>query len=199
MASAIRRLRPDSPVNRWGDETAVDAPLHPIDLDQNGDRLSRRPPSLGKRSSRALLRFLTTFCIGAGATLAWQSYGDAARQMIASSSPQLGWLAPQAAPLAQVAADAGAPAEPAAPSPDAEQLKAMSVDLAAVRQGVDQLAAALVAGRQQTAGDLATLQASQQAILRKISPPAPRPAPAPVHSAAPPPSLSLSSEAPPLR
>jgi hypothetical protein len=196
MASAIRRVQPDSPADRRGDETAVDAPLHAIDLDQKNDRVSRRPPSLGKRSSRALLRFLTTFCIGVGATLAWQSYGNAAREMIASSSPQFGWLAPQAAPVAQVASDTGAPAGPAAPSPDAEQLKAMSLDLAAVRQSVDQLAAALAAGRQQTAGDIAALQASQQAILRRISAPAPRPAPAPARSAVPP---SLSSEAPPPR
>jgi hypothetical protein len=196
MASAIRRVQPDFPADRRGDETAVDAPLHPIDLDQKNDPLSRRPPSLGKRSRRALLRFLTTFCIGVGATLAWQSYGDAAREMIASSSPQFGWLAPQAAPFAQVASDTGAPAEPAAPSPDAEQLKAMSLDLAAMRQSVDQLSAALAAGRQQTAGDIAALQT----ILRKISAPAPRPAPAPARSAVPPtPSLSLSSEAPPLR
>src|SRR5262249_240870 len=51
-------------------------------------------PSLGRRASRGLARFLIIFSIGIGATLAWQSYGDAARAMLANSSPQLGWLAP---------------------------------------------------------------------------------------------------------
>jgi hypothetical protein len=184
MASAMRRVRPDSPAERWADET-VDAQVHPIDLDQSS--AARRPPPVRRRGSRALVRFLTTFGIGVGATLAWQSYGDLAREMIAISWPQLAWVAPQTAPLAQVAADTNALAEPAAPSADAEQLKAMSVDLAAVRQSVDQLAATLAAGRQQAAGDIATLQASQQAILRKISAPAPRPASAPPARSATPP------------
>ena len=54
--------------------------------------------------------------------------------MIASSHPQLGWLSPQAAPDA--------------PSPDLQQLKAMSTDLAVVRQSVDHLAAQFVAGQE---------------------------------------------------
>jgi hypothetical protein len=60
--------------------------------------------------------FLITFCIGIAATLGWQSYGDAAREMIASSYPQLGWVAPQ----------------PASAPSDQQQLNAMSLD--AVRQ-----------------------------------------------------------------
>ena len=36
-------------------------------------------PSLGRRASRGLARFLIIFCTGVAATLAWQSYGDAAR------------------------------------------------------------------------------------------------------------------------
>src|SRR6266446_1483723 len=83
------------------------------------------------------MRFLITFCIGVAVTLAWQSYGDAAREMIASSSPQLGWLAPQDA----VAQTAPATIAPTASSPDPQELKAVSVDLAEVRQRVDQLAA----------------------------------------------------------
>ena len=47
--------------------------------------------------------FLITFCIGVAATLTWQSYGDAAREMIANSSPELSWLAPRAASFAQTA------------------------------------------------------------------------------------------------
>ena len=118
-----------------------------------------------------MLRFLITFGIGIAATLAWQSYGDAAREMAASSSPVLGWLAPQAAPLVQVASNQAPPAVPATPPPDSQQLKAMLVDLAAVRASMDQLAAQ----NQQMAGVIATLQAGQQSILRKVSAPAPAP------------------------
>ncbi len=52
-----------------------------------------------------LTRVLIILCIGVAAILAWRSYGDAARAMIANSSPQLGWLAPQAALLAHNAPD----------------------------------------------------------------------------------------------
>jgi hypothetical protein len=198
MASASYRLRSDSPVDRWSNETSVDAEIHPIDLDQQNDRLPGKRPSRGKRGSRPFVRFLMTFCVGVAATLAWQSYGDVARETIAISYPQLAWMAPQGASLAQAASDAAAPAELAVPAPDPQEIKAMSVDLAAVRQSVDRLAAELAAGHQQMAGDIATLQAAQQAILRKVSAPAPRPPAAPPRSAVPPPP-SLSSVAPPAR
>src|SRR6266566_3898978 len=68
----------------WGTEPSVDATLRPANL--KDDRLPSKRPSPGKRASRALARFLITFCIGVAAILAWQSYGDAAREMIASSS-----------------------------------------------------------------------------------------------------------------
>jgi SPOR domain len=79
---------------RWATEPSDDAPLQPTDLDW----LANAPPSPGKQASVA--RFLIAFCIGVAATLAWQSYGGAARKMIARSSPQLGRSAPQAAPEA---------------------------------------------------------------------------------------------------
>ena len=114
------------------------------------------------------MRLLITFCIGVAVTLAWQSYGDAAREMIAKSSPQLGWLAPQAA-VAQTAPNTIAPTTS---SPDPQELKAMSADLAAVRQKVDQLAAQVAAGQEQMARDFtANLQAAEQDILAKISEP----------------------------
>jgi hypothetical protein len=100
--------------------------------------------------------------------------------MVANSSPQLSGLAPEAAPLAQAASNQVTPAEPTTPSPDLQQLKAISLDLAAVRQSVDQLAAL----HQQVAGDIATLQMAQQAILRKVSATPPRQAVAPARNAA---------------
>lgn len=160
MPSMLHRAQPDSPVDQWSNETSVVAKLRPLDLDRKNDWPPRSPR---KRRSRPLVRFLITFCIGVAATLAWQSFGQEARQMAASSSPVLGWLA----------------TEPTTPSPDSPQLKALSLDLAAMRQSVDHLAAQ----HQQMVGDIATMQAAQQAILRKVSPPAPRQPAAPGHNA----------------
>jgi septal ring factor EnvC (AmiA/AmiB activator) len=95
--------------------------------------------------------------------------------MIANSSPELSWLAPQAAPVAQIASDMPAPAPSAIPSPEQQQLKEMSLAFATVRQSVDQLAAS----QQQMADGIAKLTAHQQQLLHKISAPPPRPAPAP--------------------
>jgi hypothetical protein len=91
-------------------------------------------------------------------------------------------LAPQAASVAQAASRMIAPGAPAG-SPDLEQLKAMSLGLAVVRQSVDQLAAQVAAGQEQMTRDITKLQAAEQDILHKISEPPPRPAAAaaPVH------------------
>jgi len=74
-------------------------PVRPTAIEN--DQFPNGKPSLRKRASRALARFLITFCIGVAATFGWQSYGDAARELIASSYPQLRWFAPQAEPVAQ--------------------------------------------------------------------------------------------------
>jgi hypothetical protein len=119
--------------------------------------LNPRVP-LGKRVSRAVARFLIIFCIGVVATLAWQLDGDAAREVIASSSPRLGWLAPPAAP----------PMQTVALPPDQGDLRAISFDLAGVRQRVDQIAAQFVAGQEQTTREITKLHAAEQEILENI-------------------------------
>ncbi len=48
-------------------------------------------PSRTRRASRALVRYLIAIWIGVAGTLAWQSYGEAAKQMIAANAPELGW------------------------------------------------------------------------------------------------------------
>jgi hypothetical protein len=110
-----------------------------------------------KRSSHG--RVLVAFCFGVAATLACRFfYTEAAREMIASSYPQLGWLAPQAT-VSQTVPDT---IMPAIASLDEEELKAMSLDLTAVRHSVDQL----VTQQEQMARDFA---AKTQNILDKIS------------------------------
>jgi hypothetical protein len=170
MPSGTRREFWEDP---WPAEPPLNAKFSSTDL--KGKR-----PSVGKRASRSLSRFLIIFFTGVAATLAWQSYGDATREMIANSYPQFGWLAPQALALASTVSDV--PAAPATPSPDEQQLKAMTLGLAAVRQSVDQL----VAHQQEMAGDIAKLQADRQDILDKISSPPPRPAAAPARKPVPP-------------
>jgi Cysteine rich repeat len=44
-----------------------------------------------KRGSRGFTRYLLAICIGVAATLAWQSYGEATKQMFATKAPELGW------------------------------------------------------------------------------------------------------------
>src|SRR6266566_252676 len=123
-------------------------------------------PSFGGRASRGLARFLIIFSIGIGATLAWQSYGDAARAMLANSSPQLGWLAPQTAPLAQTT-----PSMVVTPAADtaSSDLQQLTAAVASMRQSVDQLAAQLAAGQQQVADNIAKLHADEQKILQMLS------------------------------
>ena len=53
-----------------------------------------------------------------------------------------------------------------APTPDLQQLKAMSTDLAAVRQSVDQLAAQFVAGQEQMTRDITKLQVILENIVK---------------------------------
>jgi len=118
-----------------------------------------------------------------------QSYGDAAREMIASSYPQLGWLAPQAA-VAQTVPDM---IVPAARSSDLQDLKAVSLDLAALRQRVDQLAAQVATGQEQMTRDFTTkLYAVGQDILNKVSAHPPQPAAAPPRKPVPSPSQAAS-------
>jgi hypothetical protein len=168
--------------------------VRPADLKY--DHFPNGPPSLGKRA--ALSRFLITFCIGAAATVAWQSYGNAARELIASKYPQLGWLAPQAAPVVQSAPEMIVTATPAAPSPDQQQINAMSLSLDALRQSVDRIDASqeqvtrsvdqLAAGQEQMSREITKLQAVEQYVLYKNSEPPPRPAPAPSRNSVPRPS-----------
>jgi len=45
----------------------------------------------GRASRESFVHYLVAICIGVAATLAWQSYGEAYRQIIATRAPELGW------------------------------------------------------------------------------------------------------------
>ncbi len=140
LTSALSEFTQKSEFSKSGSaaELSSEPPLHPSEL----SLIRRTRLRLGKLIPFAFIRFLMIFFIGVAATLAWQSYGATAREVIASWSPHLGWLAPPPAP---------APASP-------EQLVAMSRGLAVMRQDVDKLAA-----------DITKLQAIQQGAVDRIS------------------------------
>jgi hypothetical protein len=197
MSATLQRIPTDF-WDKWDSTRVTDVSPPPVGVTEAPRPRQRR--SLGRRALRAFLRFGITLGIGVGGTLAWQAYGDDARQLMASAYPeQLGWIAPQAATAATTApAPQSAPAAPASdapatPSVDQQQLKVLSLNLAAVRQSVEQLATQVATGQQQMSSEIARLQASQLDIINKIATPPPRPAPArkppapPLAVAAPPP------------
>jgi hypothetical protein len=131
----------------------IDLKPEPIDL--KPERIDLKPedvpfpngqPSARKRP-RGFARFLIAFCTGIAATLLWQSYGDAAREMIANSYPRLGWLAPRPA-LSEQNPRPHDVVGLAAPAPSAEKLNATSFDLDAV--GQNNIATTIGADREPT-------------------------------------------------
>src|SRR5215468_9199927 len=72
---------------------------------------SARPP-IGRRIFRAMARFVILISIGVGATLGWQAYGDASKQVLASYAPEQAWLLSYLPGTAKPRAVAAAPASP---------------------------------------------------------------------------------------
>jgi hypothetical protein len=132
------------------------------------DRYPNGRSSLGKRALLALFRFLIIFCIGISATLAWQSYGDPAREMIASSYRQLSWLVPQAEPSPQDSPDVIGLAPPTASSPDQQQPNAILLDLDGVRQSIDRIATSIASGQEQMTSSADRIAATQEQIASSV-------------------------------
>jgi hypothetical protein len=155
------------------------------------DRLLAIESEMKKRGSRGFARYLVAIGIGVAATLAWQSFGEVPKQIMAANAPelgwsprtkqmfanwmqQLGWTKPQAGvettaaqssgmetQVATVAQTVPVPKAPAAASIDPEQVNQIAVDLAALGRTVDQLAAS----QDQMVHQIDTLQTSNQEIL----------------------------------
>jgi hypothetical protein len=126
------------------------------------------------RRCRALVRFLMVLCLGVAGTLVWQWYGNTALELIGNSFPQFAWLRPQAVAQVQSPPEMVAPNAARYDPPDLEQLKAIALGLAALRQSVDRLAAQSVASQQQMASDIAKLRVGERAIFDKMASPAAR-------------------------
>jgi len=212
---------PRPPVDELGDLlSAID---HHLDGEASErkkiyNRLLAIQSEMERPASRGFARYLIAFCIGVAVILAWLSYGEATKQIIATGAPELGWSpeakqmiaswvqrlgwtkppagpestavrpslpATQVATAAQTVPGAVVPKALAAPSNDPEQVHQIAVDLAALGQTVDQLAAS----QDQMVHQIDMLQnsnqeilASNREILEKIpAPPPPPPTVAPTH------------------
>jgi hypothetical protein len=135
------------------------APIHSPYPSRLNDR-----PSIGRRVLRRLTRFSIAALIGVGATLGWQSYGDAAKEMVIARAPTLAWLLSISTTKPPVVATTS-------PGP-VQQLEPLAFNLDIVRRSVEQLAA----NQEQMAQNIAALQAVEEDIRQKISstPPSPQ-------------------------
>ena len=152
---------------------SLQLPLH-APPHQN-DRPASDRPSIGRRIFRALVRFFIAVLIGVGATLAWQSYGDEAREAVRTRAPSLVWLLPVSTPKSDLAAVRSSLEQlavkqeqiaQAVPSFDlVQQLEPITRDLAAVRSSLEQLAVK----QEQMAQNIATLQAVVERDMRQTT------------------------------
>jgi hypothetical protein len=130
------------------------------------DQVASRRSSVGRRIFGTLARFFIVVLIGVGATLAWQSYGDEAKQILLARAPTLGWLLSVSVTKSPAATTN---------SPDlVQQLAPLASNLDVVRRNLELLAAR----QEQMSQNMAALQAAEQDIKEKLSfPPQPPPAP----------------------
>jgi ElaB/YqjD/DUF883 family membrane-anchored ribosome-binding protein len=167
------------------------------------NRLLSIEGAMERLASRGFARYLVALCIGVAVILAWLSYGEATKQIIATGVPELGWspeakqmiaswvqrlgwtkppvVASKAPPVTQTAPEMVASKAPAAPSPNPQQVQQIETDIAAVRQAVERHLAdvratveQLVASQDQMAREIEKLQAANQEILEKIPTPPPK-------------------------
>ena len=155
-----------------------------------------------RRASRAFVRYLVAICIGVVSTLAWQSYGDEAKQTMATRAPELGWspevkqmiaswtkplASPertaarpsasetlQAAHIANTTPEPVAPSAPTVPSFDPEQAKQIAQSLDALRLAVERLTDV----QDQMKREITGLHTADLEILAKIPSAVPPVAPA---------------------
>lgn len=130
------------------------------------NRWARKKPSIIKRMVYATTRFVVAVLIGVAATLAWQTYGDQVRTLLASWDSSLAWLTPPPAAPPN-------PAVAAVSSADlAQQIKPITLEIAAIRQDVSQLAAKqeqFAADEGRMAQGLAVIHALEQDIGQKLA------------------------------
>jgi hypothetical protein len=153
-----RPMKPSISSPRASDRVAGEGPS----IGRQRPSIGRQRPPIGRRIFRTVTRFSVAVLIGIGATLGWQSYGDAAREIAVARAPSLAWLLYVSTPKSPAVATTS-------PGP-AQQLEPLASNLDAVRRSVEQLAAR----QEQMAQNMAALQAVEEDIRQKMSsPPSP--------------------------
>ena len=143
---------------RIGLSTRRASPVHSLhSLGRGSDQAANGRTSIGRRILRSLTRFSIAILIGVGATLGWQSYGDAAREMLEARAPTLAWLVSISVTKPPVVA--------VTPPASAQQLESLASNLDVVQRSVELLAAK----QEQMAQNIATLQAVGEDIRQKMS------------------------------
>src|SRR5216684_1318888 len=150
--------RSDQRIGRRRMKPSIDPP-HPYRFGEG--QLASGRPSIGRRMLRSLTRFSIAALIGVGATLGWQSYGDAAKEMLVTRAPTLGWLLSVSTTKSPVVA--------ATSTDPMQQLAPLAFNLDIVRRSVEQVAAK----QEQMAQNIAALQAVEEDIRQKMSSTAP--------------------------
>jgi hypothetical protein len=122
-----------------------------------GERqLASGRPSIGRRIFRTLTRFSIAILIGVGGTLGWQSYGDAAKEILVARVPTLAWV---------LSVSTKSPVMAATSTDPTQQLAPLASNLDVVRRNVEQLAVK----QEQMAQNIAALQAVEEDVRQKIS------------------------------
>lgn len=162
-AHIVRARHTPPPSEEWPPHPLSEGRPTPRPSNENSERRLFR-----RRTSRTFARYSVVFLIGSLATLAFQSYGDKAMEMVRTEVPSLAWLLP--------VSTAKPPA--AASSPQlAQQLEAglaqqLGLGLAVVRRSVEQLTVKvdqLAAQRDEMTKNIETMQAVEQEISQKLS------------------------------
>ncbi|HEY6860880.1 MAG TPA: hypothetical protein VI358_13955 [Pseudolabrys sp.] len=158
-----------SPIHHHEHDVVPEWPRGPRPSSAKNDQFTSKKLSLGKRVFRTLARLFVAVLIGVGVTLAWQSHGDEAKEMVRTWAPSLAWLLPVST-TKSVPDGLGASAATSAEL--VQQFKPVALDLAIVRHSLEQLAAKieqLAAKQEQMVQNIATLQAVEQDISQKMS------------------------------
>jgi hypothetical protein len=187
------RSAPDPRIRIVSGSNSPEIPIPELKRLASDSRAAGRS-SIGRRMIRAVARFCIAVLIGVGATLAWQTHGDQASQIIKTWAASLGErlaasttksaaeitlpVAQTANPVQAVAQDrASAQSWPSSQTPSAsagqaaptavstQQLDAIAQNLAMVQKGVEQLSAK----QEEMARNITNLQAAEQDIRSKLS------------------------------
>jgi hypothetical protein len=180
LDSILSRSAPRPSNQNWPTPPKSDNQNWPTAPTSNNQNSGRR--SIGRRISRAFVRYSIVFLFGIGATLAWQSYGDEAMEMVRTEAPSLAWLPPVS--MAKPPPDDQGSTTAAASSPQVERLE---LSLLLVRRGVEQLALVVeqlsakqdqLAAKQDQLSHIVTLKSVESSPQSRPVPPRKPPQPA---------------------